>query len=40
MVPPLAVDAWGRLALTDADCLEVFETVTEQHEVVCHALLP
>lgn len=39
MVPLLALDAWGRLALGDKDYAEVFEAVTDQHEVVCHALL-
>lgn len=39
MVPLLALDAWGRLALSDTDYVEVFDAVTEQHEVVCHALL-
>jgi len=40
MVPPLALDAWARLGLSEADCQAVFTSVTEQHEVVCHALLP
>lgn len=39
MVPLLALDAWSRLALSDKDCAEVFDAVTDQHEVVCHALL-
>ena len=39
MVPLLALESWGRLALSDADYADVFEVVTEQHEVVCHALL-
>lgn len=39
MVPLLVLDAWGRLALGDKDYGEVFDTVVEQHEVVCHALL-
>src|SRR3989344_430215 len=40
MVPLLALDAWSRMALTDAQCMEVFDAVSQQHEVVCHALLP
>lgn len=40
MVPLLTLDAWSRLALSDAQCVEVFEAVSQQHEMVCHALLP
>lgn len=40
MVPLLALDAWSRMALTDAQCMEVFDAVSQQHDVVCHALLP
>ena len=39
MVPLLALDAWSRVGLSDEQCLEVFEAVSEQHDVVCHALL-
>lgn len=39
MVPLLALDAWSRLALSDAQCAEVFDAVSQQHDVVCHALL-
>lgn len=40
MVPLLTLDAWRRLALSDAQCVEVFDAVSQQHDVVCHALLP
>lgn len=39
MVPLLSLDAWGRLALSEKEYREVFDTVAEQHDVVCHALL-
>lgn len=39
MVPLLALDAWGRLALGDKDFEAVFDEVAQQHDVVCHALL-
>ncbi|MES2926103.1 MAG: HDOD domain-containing protein [Pseudomonadota bacterium] len=39
MVPLLSLDAWGRLSLGEKDYREVFDTVAEQHDVVCHALL-
>lgn len=39
MVPLLALDAWSRLGLSDAQCMEVFDVVSQQHDVVCHALL-
>lgn len=39
MVPLLALDAWGRMALRDADYQAIFNEVAQQHDVVCHALL-
>ena len=39
MVPLLALDAWGRMALRDDDYRAIFDDVAQQHDVVCHALL-
>ncbi len=39
MVPLLALDAWTRMALPGSDYMDVFDTVEQQHESVCAALL-
>lgn len=39
MVPLLALDAWTRMSLRGSDYLDVFDTVEQQHESVCAALL-
>ncbi|MEO5732161.1 MAG: HDOD domain-containing protein [Rubrivivax sp.] len=39
IVPPLCMDAWLRLAPTEAECREVFRRVEAEHASVCAALL-
>lgn len=39
IVPPLSMDAWLRLALTERECRDVFRRAEAEHESVCHALL-